>query len=95
MTHQQVVHIIKECLLKYPIDRIGIFGSYARGEARPDSDIDILIRYHQPIGLFDIVTMTQSLSEQLQRKVDLVTEPSLYPSFRAEVERDLQIIYEA
>jgi uncharacterized protein len=57
---------------KYSIVRIGYFGSFAKGEAKENSDIDILIDYEKPLGweFFDIQDL---LHEHLNRKIDLVT----------------------
>jgi len=71
------------------------FGSFARAEDRPDSDIDILVRFSNTIDLLTLVRMHRELSELLQRKVDIVTENSLHPSLRPFIEKDLKIIVEA
>jgi len=75
------------------VDFAGIFGSYARGEATEESDIDILVRFSKPKSLLAIVDLEDRLSEAFKKKVDLVTEKSLSPYFRNEVLDDLQIFY--
>jgi hypothetical protein len=71
----------------------GVFGSFARGEEKPGSDIDILVRFNKPIGLFDFIGLEQELSGNLKRKVDLVTEDALSPYIKDSVMRDLQVFY--
>lgn len=58
------------------------FGSVVRGEARADSDIDILVEFSRPIGLLAFVRLKNRLSELLGRPVDLVTPDALKPPLR-------------
>ena len=57
--------------------KISIFGSYARGEAKQGSDLDILISFKDNISLLKLVMIQQDLSEKLKIAVDLVSEKSL------------------
>lgn len=82
-------------LKEYGVVFAGIFGSYARGEEQPESDIDMLIRFGEPKSLLDHVHLENCLSDVLQKKVDLVTEPSLHPLLKTNILKDLQPIYGA
>lgn len=62
---------IKRILKKHNIARAGIFGSYARGEQKKDSDIDILIEFKG--GLLSLIRLERELRKNLGRKVDLLT----------------------
>lgn len=74
---------------KYGIERIGLFGSFARNEASPDSDVDILISLKQP-NLFTYAIISQQLETVLGRHVDLIPEKSiLKDSFRKRVEKEV------
>ena len=90
---------MKDTLANYfktqPVLKAWLFGSFARGEETPDSDVDILVvlDYSQSIGL-KFFGMYEDLKELLNRNVDLVTEPSLASFARESVERDRQPIYE-
>jgi len=66
---------------RYRIKKIGIFGSYLRGEAREKSDLDILVEFEQgvDIGLLKFVGMENYLSDLLGVKVDLVEKSALKP----------------
>lgn len=75
--------------------RIGIFGSYARGENNEKSDLDILVHLESPnqISLLKLVSVEQDLSEALGIPIDLVTDKSLSPHVRPFVEKDLHYIF--
>ena len=78
-----------------PVLKAWLFGSFARGEQRPDSDVDILVvlDHSRPVGL-EFFGMYEDLKELLGRSVDLVTERSLASFARKSVERDRRLIYE-
>lgn len=66
-----------------------IFGSTARGENRPDSDIDILVRFDKTRGLFAFVRTKLELEKVFDgRKVDLVQIEAIRPEFRDDIEQD-------
>lgn len=69
---------------KYGVTTIGVFGSYARGEAAPGSDIDIIVELSRPIG-WEFVDLADELEELLHHKVDLVIKNSLHPLIRDSV----------
>lgn len=60
-------------LKKYNVSRIGIFGSYANGKPERKSDIDLLVDFSDTIDLFSYVNLSDSISELLKKKVDLVS----------------------
>ena len=74
---------------KYGIERIGLFGSFARNEAKQDSDVDIIISLQKP-NLLTYSTITQQLETAFGRKVDLISEKSiLKDSFKTRVEKEV------
>lgn len=79
-----------------PVLKAWVFGSYARGEQREDSDIDIMIvpDRNAHVGLFLLSGMRLDLQDILGKKVDLVTEKGLLPFARPSVERDKVLMYE-
>jgi predicted nucleotidyltransferase len=80
--------IIIKNLTLYKPKKLGVFGSYARGENNADSDLDILVEFGVRISLLDLVGLEQDLSESLGIKVDLVTERGLSKYIRPYVEKD-------
>ena len=67
---------------------VRVFGSLARGEARPDSDIDILVKLDPGRSLLDIIAIKQDLEDLLGCDVDVVTEAAISPYIREEVLRE-------
>ncbi|MEW5939816.1 MAG: nucleotidyltransferase family protein [Chloroflexota bacterium] len=85
-------------ILKPYVRRISVFGSYARGEEKPESDIDILIQLkpsdqRPPLGLKFFGLQTE-LGRLLGHEVDLVTEEGLSPYIRPYIEKEKVILYE-
>lgn len=72
-----------------------MFGSMARGEARPESDIDLLVRFSEPVTLLQLVALERELSAILGRKVDLVTEASISPYLRKQILKEQRSVYAA
>jgi predicted nucleotidyltransferase len=81
-------------LLPYGVKRVALFGSVVRGEETPESDVDILVKFKRPIGLFNLVGLQLELSERLNRPVDLVTEGGLSRYVRPYVEKEKVMLYE-
>ena len=61
---------------------IRLFGSAARGEDRPDSDLDLLVEMESGRSLLDLVALGQDLEDLLQGKVDVLTDSSVHPAIR-------------
>jgi predicted nucleotidyltransferase len=77
---KQVINEKKPLLTKqYKVKEIGIFGSILRGEDKPTSDVDILVEFTEPIGLFKFLELEEYLSNLIGRKVDLVSKKALKP----------------
>jgi len=70
---------------RYGARDVRVFGSAARGEERPDSDIDLLVRLDDDRSLLDHIALLQDLEELLGRKVDVVTERALHHFIRSRV----------
>lgn len=73
----------------YHIRSIGIFGSFARGEERDDSDIDILVSFDRPVG-WAVFSLERELEGSFGRRVDLVTQDALKPELRSSILSELR-----
>ena len=78
---------------KYGVKRARLFGSFARGEAGPDSDIDLLVELQRPLG-FEFFEFEEQLAAELKREVDVVTEGSVNKFLRPYIVSDLKLLYE-
>ncbi len=87
---------IKRYFSNQPVVKACLFGSFARGEQREDSDVDILVSFDDKakVSLLRHAGMLCDLEDLLQRPVDLVNESSLYPEVRETVNNDKILIYE-
>ena len=94
---QKIKEEIDPVLRKYPISYAGVFGSYARGEEKENSDIDIMIKLkpNNSFSLFDLIGVENELAKKIGKKVDLATEKSIGKYIKNSVFRDLKQIYEA
>jgi len=68
-----------ELVSKYKVQDIGVFGSYVRGEQVKESDLDVLVTFREPIGLFKFIGLEYRLEELLGVNVDLVSKDALKP----------------
>lgn len=75
--------------------KVALFGSFVRGEAGPDSNIDLIVAFLRPTGLIAFVKLERELSEAMGRKVDLLTEQSINPHLRTQILSEQRVIYEA
>ena len=76
---KRLLSLKEELEKRYGVSKIGIFGSYLRGEEKEDSDLDILVEFKKTPTLFEFIRLENFLSEILQVKVDLVMKDSLKP----------------
>lgn len=78
----------------YDIERVWLFGSFARGEANEQSDIDLCLETGPDFSLFDAGGVGFEVEQLLGRKVDIVAEDTLYPHVRECMLRDRVLVYE-
>ena len=94
MSRDEIIKKIVEYLSDYDPKKIGVFGSFARGEDSETSDLDLLVSFNKTFGLLDLVKIERELSEILDRKVDLLTEGALKnEKLKKYILKDMQIIY--
>ena len=87
--HDELFQILRTVLPKirdrYGVCALGLFGSYARGQARSSSDVDLLVEFDRPPSLFRFIELEQELSDLLGVKVDLVRKTALKPAIEQQV----------
>jgi predicted nucleotidyltransferase len=82
---EKITNKIIPVLKEYRVTKAGIFGSYARGEQKKKSDIDILIKIHNDASLMTLIGLKMELEKIIKRKVDLVE----YECIRKELKRQI------
>ncbi len=93
MKLSEIKEKITPILQKSEVQYAGVFGSVARGEARPDSDVDILVKFRGRPTFSSYLKLDEELRGQLGMKVDLITEGALNKFLRAQIEQDLRLVY--
>jgi predicted nucleotidyltransferase len=83
---------ITPLLKKYGVKKAALFGSIVRGEARPDSDIDILVDIESDISLLDFVGLKIEIEEALGKKVDLVEYSTIKPLLKDRILGEQRVI---
>jgi uncharacterized protein len=78
----------QDSLKQFRVKSLAIFGSTARDEARPDSDVDLLVEFEPPITFDQYMDLKFYLEDHLGTRVDLVSRRTLKPQIRLSVERE-------
>lgn len=91
---KSVMRRLRKYFESQPISKAWLFGSRSRGDYREDSDYDILVSFDDSVGLFKYAAIMSDLEELLNKTVDLVSETSLLPWVKDEVEKEKVLIYE-
>jgi predicted nucleotidyltransferase/plasmid maintenance system antidote protein VapI len=86
---------IKKIIKTFPgIHKAWIYGSFARGDDKPDSDVDIAIKTDDSFSYFDLAEIHHTIEQKVNRKVDIGFIDSFKPYIRKQVEPDLKLVYE-
>jgi predicted nucleotidyltransferase len=72
-------------LIHLGVQSLALFGSTVRDDARPDSDVDLLVEFSRPVGLFEFIDLTNYLERLLGCRIDLGTAASLRPRLREQI----------
>jgi predicted nucleotidyltransferase len=86
ITEQQ----LSALLSRYGVTNAAVFGSFARGDATPDSDLDLLVTYRSGTTLFDVFSLQDELEQTLGRKVDLISDRRISKRLERRIQRDLK-----
>ncbi len=92
MTREDVLIILRkhkpELQKKYPLASIELFGSYARNEQTPESDVDVIVEFNEPVGI-EFVDLLIELETILGKPVDLISKKTMRPKLKPFIEPDL------
>lgn len=96
MSTEAMIKLIADYFKTQPVLKAWLFGSFARGEETPLSDVDILVEFDhgRPIGLLRYAGMWREIDDLIGRKVDMVEDGTLMPFAAESANRDKQLIYE-
>jgi len=95
MSIAEITEKITPILKQYGIKKASIFGSFSRGDERPDSDVDLLVELGPgPMGLFEYIGLKHTLEDTLGKDVDLVTEGNINRHLEPYIRPELKTIYE-
>ena len=98
MNKLQIQNVVGQVMREEPdadaIQRVALFGSFVRGDARPDSDVDLLFEMRTAMSLFQIGGIQYRLQQGLGRKVDFVPRESVVPQLKAAILTEAETIYE-
>ena len=91
-----IVRAIEKNPLRKHIKKVSLFGSYANGKPKKDSDVDLLIEFSPAakIGLFKLLDIQEHVEKFIGKKVDLLTPEAISPYFRKNVLSEAEVIYE-
>ena len=93
-TFEEIYQNILPFVDEYGIKRVGVFGSFARGEATESSDIDLVFDFQKDFGLLALSGLKIALEEKLDKKIDIVEFSSLDPSLAENIKDEVIMIYE-
>lgn len=93
---KQIKEQIREAVLKGPyhshFQNMALFGSFLHGDNNSDSDVDILVTMKKKVGLFEFASIEQYLTNELKKRVDLVTANSLSPYIKDKIIQEAEPI---
>lgn len=88
----RILDQVAQALRERGATKVAVFGSYARGEERPGSDVDVIVEFSERKSLLDLVRIERELREALGTKVDLLTEKSISPYLIDSVRAEMEVI---
>ena len=93
MNRNTILERIAQALKEQGATKVAIFGSYARGQEKQESDVDVLVEFSERKSLLELVRIERELHEMLGIRIDLLTEKSISPYLIDNVRQEMQVIY--
>jgi len=91
LTVEQIKHTVADYFKDKPVKSVYLFGSYAKGEAKEDSDVDLLVEFEESkkrLSLYDILGFQIALEDIFKRKVDLVEDRLVHSWVRKNIDKN-------
>ena len=90
LMQENIKKIVQDYFKYKPVSKVYLFGSYARGDAREDSDVDLLfsLTENTRISYFGLAQYLVDLEKQFSKKVDLIEDKFVYPEIREEINKE-------
>lgn len=96
LTIDEIREKIRPICEQYKVEKVWLFGSYARGEAREDSDVDLHVKASEEMRFLELGGLYADFEESLGKEIDLITKiPEEYKIFRKYVEREAILLYDS
>ena len=89
----KIINKLVSILKKHGAKKIEIFGSYARGEQKETSDLDVIVEFEKRKSLLELVGIEQELEDALGIKVDLLTRASISPYLIERIEKESKVVF--
>jgi len=96
LMQENIKKIVQDYFKDKPVNEVYLFGSYARGDAREDSDVDLIVEIDDTLkrlSLFDFIKLQLGIEESLNKKVDLVESHLFFPRVKIRAEKEKLILY--
>lgn len=96
LTQENIKRVVQDYFKDKPVNTVYLFGSYARGDAREDSDVDLIIEIDDTVKkltLFGFLGLQLGLENSLNKKVDLIESHLFFPRIKVQVEKQKIILY--
>lgn len=96
LTLENIKQVVKDYFKDKPVNEVYLFGSYARGDAKEDSDVDLIVEIDDTkkrLSLFDFIGLQLGIENSLNKKVDLVETHLFFPRVKIRAEKEKLILY--
>ena len=96
LTQKKIKQIVQEYFKDKPVNKVYLFGSYARGEANENSDVDLIVEIddsRKKMSLFGFIALQLGIELSLNKKVDLVESHLFFPRVKLQAEKEKLILF--
>jgi predicted nucleotidyltransferase len=96
LTQENIKQVVQDYFRDKPVNEVYLFGSYARGEAKEDSDVDLIVEIDDTkkrLSLFDFIRLQLGIENSLNKKVDLIESHLFFSGVKKRTEKEKLILY--